>query len=121
MSILTDRAAIPSAAPSPCIVGGVLKWYAGDTFQLQVDIALRDQNGEAVCISEGQTVTFVFRDETQSVVYEMCFADVTDNSVVLEFTETVTALFPKGRYTYDVIYRGAVRRTLARNAPITVE
>lgn len=121
MGNLAERAIIPAGVPTPRIVGGVLKWYAGDTFRLQVDLELRDENGDALHLSEGQTVTFVFRDETGRKVYELCCADIEDNRVVLWFTEEVSALFPRGRYTYDVIYRGAVRRMLAHKAPVIVE
>lgn len=116
-----EPASIPSAAPSPRIVGGVLKWYAGDTFELQVDLELKDENGEAVVIESGQSVEFVFRDRTGKTVYAVGFEDIADNRVVVRFDASVSALFPKGRYTYDVVYRGPVRRTLAHGAPVMVE
>ena len=101
--------------------GGVLKWYAGDLFDLQVEIELQDQFGKAFDIDATHTVTFVFRNQAREIIYELQFQEITDNTVVLRFTEGVTALFPKGHYTYDVIYQGVGRRTLARNAPILVE
>lgn len=121
MSVAMERGALLSAAPSPRIVGGVLKWYEGDTFELQVELDLTDENGGRITIESGQTVEFVFRDHTHREVYHLCFGEIEDNRVTLDFSEDVSALFPKGAYTYDVLYRGAVRRTLAHDAPIRVE
>ena len=43
---------LPGAKPSPRIAGGVLRWYAGDTFSVTLALELRDQDGETV--SHGQ-------------------------------------------------------------------
>lgn len=112
---------IPAANPSPRIVGGVLKWYAGDVFDLQVQMELTDQNGAAIVFAPEHTVEFVFRDHRHEVIHKETFKEIADNTVVLRFTEAVTALFHGGKYTYDVIYNGFGRRTLAHNAPIVVE
>ncbi len=112
---------IPAARPSPRISGGVLKWYAGDVFDLQVYMELTDQNGRNIAIAPEHTVSFVFRDGRRETVHEVTFVSIEDNTVLLRFTEDVTARFPRGRYTYDVIYKGFGRRTLAHNAPVWVE
>ena len=116
-----EEKCLPCASLSPRISGGVLKWYAGDVFDLQVRLALTDENGEALEIESTHTVTFVFRDACRRVVYEVTFVEIEDDTVVLRFTEAVSRLFPRGSYTYDVIYKGAVRRTLVCNGPILVE
>ena len=33
---------LPGAKPSPRIAGGVLRWYAGDTFSVALALELRD-------------------------------------------------------------------------------
>ena len=86
-----------------------------------MEIELEDQFGKVFDIEAGHTVTFVFRNRAGETVYELRFEEIADNTVVVAFTEAVTAMFPKGHYTYDVIYQGVGRRTLARNAPILVE
>ena len=35
---------LPGAKPSPRIAGGVLRWYAGDTFSVTLALELRDQD-----------------------------------------------------------------------------
>ena len=112
---------LPAACGSPRIMGGVLKWYAGDQFDLQVRLELTDQNGVEVPIASEHRVRFLFRNAHREEIYAVTFTEIRENTVVLHFGERETALFPKGRYTYDVIYEGAVRRTLASNAPVLVE
>ena len=112
---------IPAAAACPRMSGGVLKWYEGDVFDLQVQIELTDERGEVLPFEAEHTVTFVFRDRCRRVVCELCYTGIENNTVTVRITEPLTALFPAGSYTYDVIYEGVGRRTLARNAPILVE
>lgn len=112
---------LPSARMSPRIINGALKWYEGDTFNLQVEIDLTDENGDKVEIVAPQTVEFKFYDERERMVYWMTFGNIKDNTVLLIVDDDVTKKFPKGEYTYDVIYNGGYRKTLARMAPIYVE
>ena len=112
---------LPAACVSPRITGGVLKWYAGDVFDLQVRLELTDQDGTEIQIAPEHMVTFVFRNVRREPIYEVTFRGIEDNTVVLRMSEIETAMFPAGSYTYDVIYRGAVRRTLASDAPVLVE
>ena len=112
---------LPEAAASPRVVGGVLKWYAGDTFRLRVQLRMTDQNRNPVAIREGQKVEFIFRDHRDRQVHRAIFEDVEGDCVTLVFDEDITALFPAGDYTYDVVYSGYVRKTLAHRAPICVE
>ena len=39
---------LPGAKPSPRIAGGVLRWYAGDTFSVTLALELRDQIRTAI-------------------------------------------------------------------------
>ena len=41
---------LPAARPSPRVAGGVLRWYAGDTFKVTLRLELQDQDGEAVTV-----------------------------------------------------------------------
>ena len=112
---------LPSAAPSPRISGGTLKWCAGDTFELVLRLALTDADGCAVEIGDADTVHVRFFDGCMRPVHSFACADIADNTVTLRFDEDVTALFPRGAYSYDVCLEGARRVTLARNNPAVVE
>ena len=112
---------LPSAQMSPRIVNGVIKWYEGDTFALQVEIELTDDNGEQVVIQPTDEVQFVFRNAKREIVHEIREIGIENNCVTLYFTEEVSNKFPKGRYEYDVYYIGAERKTLSNDSPIVVE
>ena len=112
---------IPAAPPGPRMVGGVLKWYAGDTFELLVKLELTDETGEDLLAVDACTLDFVFRNERNASVWQVTFGGIGGGEVVLRFDDTVTERFPKGRYRYDVVYNGAVRRTLVKDAPILGE
>lgn len=112
---------IPNAEPSPRVVNGVLKWYEGDTFDLDLEIKLEDQDGEPITIGASDTVKVVFRDSARNIVKEFSFTGISGNTVTLDFDSTCTALFPKGCYTYDVYYTGADRTTVANDNKAVVE
>lgn len=112
---------LPNARPSPRIVNGVLKWYEGDTFELDVELQVTDQDGETVNISDTDTVEFVFKDCRREIIKTFSFAKITDNTVTLVFDKTVSAMFPKGEYTCDVYLVGERRITLAKDDPVVVQ
>ena len=112
---------LPSARPSPRIVNGVLKWYQGDTFQLDIELQLEDQDGEIVNIASSDTVTVVFYDRRVRVVKEFVSTNIEGNTASLLFDEQTTALFPAGEYTYNVYLDGEKRTTLAKDNNVVVE
>ena len=118
---MTDIGNLPSARMSPRIVNGVLKWYAGDTFEMQVEITLHDQDGELVEILPEHTIEFAFFNERKEPVKRFEFNSVENNTVTLVFDEGVTKLFPAGDYTYDVYFVGPIRRTLSNDSTVVVE
>ncbi len=112
---------IPNAEASPRIVNGVIRWYEGDTFRLQLELDIDDQDGAAYSITDSDTVSIVFRDRSNHVVKEFRFDHIVDNSVTMVFNSEVTALFPKGIYSYDVLFRGQERTTFANDNKVVVE
>ena len=112
---------LPKARMSPRIVNGVLKWYAGDTFELQVDITLQDQDGEPIAIKDTDTIEFEFFNKKRDPVKKFTFTNVVNGSVLLVFDEEVTELFSAGEYTYDIYYDGYVRKTLSNDSVAIVE
>ena len=118
---------LPAAAVSPRVENGILYWYAGDTFDLELELKLEDQDGTAVDVDgEKDGVTVCFYDERRELVASFAFGKtaegaVTDNTVTLAFDAEVSALFPKGKYTYDVVYESAHRRTLVHGNLAIVE
>lgn len=112
---------LPGAQVSPRIANGCLCWYEGDTFQIDLEMSLEDQDGEKVEMAGGDSVAFTFYDKTRNKVHECTFTGVQQNTVTLNVTQVVSAKFPKGLYTYDVVYTHGDRTTLARDNRIRVE
>lgn len=112
---------IPNAKRSPRIENGVLYWYEGDTFSINLKINLSDQDEEPIVI-DGTTdfVEVEFINDRREIVKSFFFGkdtgnDIVDNSIDLVFDDTVTALFTKGRYKYNVFFNGENRTTIADN------
>lgn len=112
---------LPSARSSPRIINGVLKWYEGDTFTLDLEIELEDQDGLAKDIADTDTVDVVFYNRSEDKVKEWHFTNISNNVVTLVFDDEVTALFPAGWYHYDIIYKGENRTTIAKRVQLIVE
>lgn len=112
---------IPAARVAPRIANGCICWYEGDTFELVLKLELRDQDGEAVTIAGSDTVMVTFYDEQRQAVHEFSFTGITGNQVTLSFTDTVTAKFAKGEYTYDMHYNGDRKATFIRDNVARVE
>ena len=106
---------LPAARPSPRIAGGVLRWYAGDTFSVTLVLELYDQDGEAVTVGASDSLTVRFYDASHTPVHTFCFDGVTDGQVTLTFDDSVSAKFPKGAYFYDIVYTHGDKTTLARD------
>lgn len=117
---------IPAAEVSPQNDSGIIKFYAGDTFELHLELDLKDQDGEPIIFNnETDTLTITFKDKRKQVVKTFAFGGddepITDNIAVLLFDDTVTALFPEGVYTYDGVFTNTERRvTIIKNAPLVV-
>lgn len=112
---------IPNALPSPRINCGVIHWYENDTFELQIELELEDQDGEAVIIGASDTVRIVFLNACRETVKEFSFTNIQNNTVTMDFDAATTALFPHGRYTYDVIYSAVERTTICDSNRVVVE
>ena len=111
---------IDSALPSPRLVNVILEWYAFATFELTLKLDLKDADGEAVALGEGDSVKVTIKDDRGENVKEFEFTSITDNSITLVFDEAVSQAFPAGLYFYDIVAEGARRVTIARDNRIKV-
>lgn len=112
---------VPGARVSPRIANGCICWYEGDTFSLRLKLELEDQDGEDVTVGASDSVKVTFFDRTRQQVHEFTYTGITGNAVTLSFTESVSAKFPKGLYTYDILYTHGDRTTLASENVARVE
>ena len=109
---------IPNAKPSPRIEHGCLYWYKDDTFSINIELSLSDQDGRPVPATG--TVEVVFYDDCKNSIKTFeCIPS--DNVITLEFDKQVSSLFPIGEYRYDIHYTGQERVTIANENKAFVE
>lgn len=113
---------LPNAEMSPRIVNGVLYWYEGDTFQIDINIDLVDQDDDPIYLQPTDTVNIQFSNDYGNTVKSICFTNISDNSISLIVDSDFSALFPAGKYTYDVVATNSCgKRTVANNNKVVVE
>ena len=105
----------------PEITGGVLCWSEGDIFELNLKMRLFSLGVELIDLT-GYTLEALFFDAGGGGVHT--FTSEGDGSCVftLDFTSSVSAKFPAGKYFYDVrVSEPDGRRTcVVRRAPASV-
>lgn len=116
---------LPGAKPSPRIEHGVIMWYAGDTFDLDIALHLTDQDGEDIIIGDDDRVEVEFRRRSGSLLHRfVCTAEddtLHGNTITLIFDERTAAMFARGEYIYDIYLVGAERTTIANDNCAMVE
>ena len=121
---------IPSANVSPRNDNGILKFYEGDTFEFDLCLELKDQDGEDIVLDgTNDSAVVTFYDYKNKVVKIFSFGKDKDNLIsegnILkhDFDEETSSLFSKGKYTYDGVVEiaGIGRRTVIDRAPVIVE
>ena len=112
---------IPSARQSPRIVNGVIYWYENDTFDIDLRFELTSQDDEIIEIAASDEIEIVFINNLDEIVKEFSFTEIEDNTIKLDIDAEVTALFPKGRYHYDIYYTAGDRVTIANDNEVIVQ
>ena len=112
-------AEIPRAKMSPRIGNGIIYWYEGDTFELNVAVELKDQDGSVVEVGDAECFELVIRDERNNEVYNV--KQYGASGFTFECDEDTTALFRKGRYRYDVNFYGEYKTSIAEDNLMIVE
>lgn len=116
-------AKLPWAKMSPRIENGVIFWYEGDTFKLHLHLDLQDTDGEKVIPEENDTLELTFYDKSCDPVTSLRFEGnaVAQGVLTVSMDEAISALFPAGKYTYDLCLQGQERTTLIRGGEAVVE
>ena len=108
---------------SPRLENGVIYWYEGDTFQLVLTLRLLDADGAPVTLGATDRLELTFRNRQEDTIATCTWRaeEITNNQLPLQVDEAMTALFPCGRYRYDLRLLGEERTTLVRNGQVVVE
>lgn len=112
---------LPAARQSPRIENGILYFYMGDTFELDLELTLTDQDGEDISIAAASTVKVEFLNRQNQTVKSFEFTDIQNNTVTLCFDAVCSALFSRGEYRYRIYYTAQQRTTLAADDICIVE
>ena len=93
---------IKSAKSSPRLENGILKWYHGDSFQIEWEINLT-QNGEPYEYDSNDELIFSFFNKPgKELVHQFTFTNIQDGIVTLDFTEEISNKFDVGHYSYCI-------------------
>ena len=113
-----DNVIVP-APQSPRMDNGVLKWFYGDTFAVDMVINLVEQEvGEdgnlvnrLINFDESDQIVVTFFNARKEVVHSFISKNISNDeksefyhTVSLDFTKDVSHKFCRGRYTYCVKY-----------------
>ena len=109
------------ALPSPNIKDGVLSWYEGDVFELNIAVTLMSM-GESYKPSSDDTMTVRFFDKSGFAVHEFSALAFDSGAVLLGFEDSVSAKLQKGTFSYDCImnFADGRRTTVANDNPVCV-
>ncbi|MBE6944474.1 MAG: hypothetical protein E7459_00090 [Ruminococcaceae bacterium] len=116
-------AKLPWAKMSPRIENGVLYWFEGDTFRLNLILTLQDQDGAPVAVKAEERLELTFRNKRRDTVKTVTFSgeEAASGKVTLVVDESLSTLFSAGRYSYDLRLLGEEKTTLIRGGTIIVE
>lgn len=96
---------IPGGVISPRIQDGVVYWRRGDVFRLNLKFKLIS-GGVGYDLKDDDAVIVTFYDSGEYKVHEFSSFAV-NNAVALNFDKSISDLFDKGRYSYDIAVKMA--------------
>ena len=89
---------------SPSIPNGVLAWFEGDIFKLNLKGKLFDQDKTPVEFPEGATLTLCVLNERREIVKEFECSPDENGNIEINIDEETTALFPWGKYKGQMLF-----------------
>ena len=114
-----DNDVIVPAPQSPRMDNGVLKWFYGDTFAVDMVINLVEQEAQKdgtfvdkpINFDESDQIVVTFFNERKEVVYSFISKNISNDekseyyhTITLNFTKDVSHRFRRGKYTYCMKY-----------------
>lgn len=110
---------------SPRIRNGKIYWYEGDTFVWSLKFTIKQCDGTDYVLQSTDKIIVDFKKNlhTDKSIYTFVFEnqEYTDNTIKMEFTPEITALFPYGFYKVGVKMENEDITTLLPASTICVE
>lgn len=110
---------------SPRIRDGKIYWYEGDTFTWSLKFTIKQCDGTDYILQPTDKIIVDFKKNlhTDKSIYTFIFEnqEYTDNTIKMEFTPEITALFPYGFYKIGAKLESEDITTLLPASTICVE
>lgn len=114
----------PAAASPRFAEDGTLRWYANDTFEMNVTITITDPSSSPVTILPNDQIVFSFRSMEKQELFSISYkgSSISEDTVTLQMTEEYSSKLPAGTYTFDIIFiHNDNKTTISRGNRIIVE
>jgi len=114
----------PAAASPRFAEDGTLRWYANDTFEMNVTITIKDPSASPVTILPDDQIVFSFRTMQKKEIFSISYkgSSMSGDTVTLQMTEEYSSKLPIGTYTFDIIFiHSDTKTTISRGNRIIVE
>lgn len=115
------KSMVKIAEPSPRICeDGTIRWYAGDTFEIEFDLSFVDENDEPIAVQESDEISICFfQNKGLSKIYEKKV--VGTSKLIFAVDEELTKKFPSGEYFYNVRRNSVYITTIMKRNRILVD
>lgn len=102
-----EEARLPGAKQSPRIdTNNVIKWYYGDTFELQLHLVLKRDGDVIEYAPEDQFIFSFYNKDTRRLVKRFVCTEIDNETklLTLKFDKETSMDFKPGRYSFGVKY-----------------
>lgn len=102
-----EEARLPGAKQSPRIdTNNVIKWYYGDTFELQLHLVLKRDGDVVEYAPEDQFIFSFYNKDTRKLVKRFVCTEIDNEAklLTLKFNKETSMDFKPGRYSFGVKY-----------------
>ena len=98
---------------------GTIRWYEGDTFNLEFDLTFTDEAGNELPVEANDKVSICFKNIANEIVYE--YEVIGTNILNININEEVTKKFKIGDYRYCVRRNAQYITTVIHKNKVVVE
>lgn len=112
---------MPSVKPSPRVECGAICWYEGDTYEIEFNISIKDDDGNPIEISPDDIITLRVYNVSNRDIVNVDYTNIQDNIIHWELDEEMTAKFPRGRYFYDITHQSVYVTAVCNRNRMIVE
>lgn len=110
---------IKTAEQSPRIEDWVIKWYSGDTFDINFEFVFTDEEWNEIPEEETDYLKFTIYNQYYDIVYSTEVYH--SHEVPLSVDDILTRSFPKGEYHYKIRRIAGYTTTIVQENEIIVE